>query len=96
LFLSVLLSPTLAYLLTVLLVPEPFEEGLELKQHFFGNHRWFFVLAAWLPIIDSVGTLLKGWTHFVAQGWLYVIMILILLGLNVIAARSRWEAFHSF
>ena len=96
LFLFVLLSPTIAYLLTVLLIPDPFEEGLDLKRHFFSNHPWFFVLAALLPIIDAVDTLLKGWTHFVAQGSLYVITILLLFGLNVVAACTRREFFHSF
>lgn len=96
LFLFVLLSPTIAYLLTVLLVPEPLEEGLDLREHFYNNHRWFFTLAALLPIIDSVDTLLKGRLHFLAQGPLYVITILLLFGLNVIAARIRYESFHIF
>lgn len=91
-----LFSPTIAYLLTVLLVPDPSEEGLDLKPHFYGNHRWFFVLAALLPIIDSVDTLLKGWTHFLSQGSIYIITILLLFGLNVIAARIRDEIFHAF
>ena len=42
LFLFVLLSPTVAFLLTVLLMPDPFEEGFDPKQHFYNNHRWFF------------------------------------------------------
>jgi hypothetical protein len=96
LFLFVLFSPTIAYLLTVLLVPDPFEDGLDLKQHFYSNHGWFFVLAALLPIIDSVDTLLKGRDHFLAQGSLYIITILLLLGLNVIAACIRRELFHAF
>jgi len=96
LFLFVLFSPTIAYLLTVLLVPDPFEDGLDLKEHFYNNHRWFFTLAALLPIIDFVDTLLKGWIHFLAQGPLYIITILLLFGLSVIAARISRAIFHAF
>jgi hypothetical protein len=96
LFLFVLFSPTIAYLLTVLLVPEPFEEGLNLREHFYANHRWLFTLAALLPIIDFADTLLKGWIHFLAQGPLYIITIPLLFTMNVIAARNRQEFFHAF
>jgi hypothetical protein len=95
LFLFVLLSPTVAYLLTVLLMPDPFENGLDLKRHFFDNHRWFFTLAALLPVIDAMDTLLKGWTHFAAQGILYILTILLLFALNVTAALHREERFHA-
>jgi hypothetical protein len=96
LFLFVLLSPTVAYLLTVLLMPDPFEDGLDLKQHFFDNHRWFFTLAAFLPIIDAMDTLLKGWGHFIAQGPLYIITIVLLFALNVVAISIHRERFHVF
>jgi hypothetical protein len=96
LFLFVLLSPTVAYLLTVLLMPDPFEDGLDLKHHFLDNHRWFFTLAALLPIIDAMDTLLKGWEHFMAQGPLYIITILLLFALNVAAIRIHRERFHAF
>jgi hypothetical protein len=96
LFLFVLLSPTISYLLTVLLMPDPFPDGLDLKQHFFDNHQWFFTLAALLPIIDALDTLLKGREHFMAQGSLYILTILLLFILNVVAARIRDERYHTF
>ena len=96
LFLFVLLSPTVAFLLTVLLMPDPFEEGFDPKQHFYNNHRWFFTLAALLPIIDAMDTLLKGWAHFTAQGPLYVLTILLLFILNIVAALVRREGFQAF
>lgn len=96
LFLFVLLSPTFAYLLTVLLMPDPFEAGLDLKQHYYNNQRWFFTLAALLPLIDALDTVLKGWDHFKAQGFLYPLTILLLFALNVAAARIREERFHAF
>ena len=58
-------------------------------------HVWhIFVLAALLPLIDAVDTLLKGREHFAAQGPFYVITILLLFGLNATAVRTRSERFH--
>ena len=95
LFLFVLLSPTVGYLLSALLLPDPFAEGFDLRQHFYANHRWFFTLAASLPLIDALDTWLKGAEHFRAQGPQYIVTILLLFGLNVIAATTRRERFHS-
>jgi hypothetical protein len=96
LFLFVLLSPTVAFLLSVLLFPEPFGEGADLKQHFFANHHWFFVLGALLAPIDAMDTLLKGVAHFVAQGPLYILTIAILFLLNLCAAWTKREEYHAF
>ena len=54
LYLFVLLSPVIAFLLSVLLLPEPLEPGTDLKRVYFENHRWFFALAALLPPIDAL------------------------------------------
>jgi hypothetical protein len=94
LFLFVLLSPTVAYLLSELLFPAPLDVGSNLRQHFYQNHRWFFLLAALLPLIDAGDTRLKGYEHFVAQGPIYVVTIVLLFGLNLIAAWTRREWFH--
>jgi hypothetical protein len=94
LFLFVLVGPVIAFMLSVLLFPEPLEEGLDLKTHFYTNHRGFFVLAALLPPLDAVDTVLKGWAHFQAQGPLYVFTLLILFVLSVIGASTRREGFH--
>ena len=77
-------------------MPDPFEEGFDPKQHFYNNHRWFFTLGALLPIIDAMDTLLKGWSHFTAQGPLYVLTILLLFILNIVAALVRREGFQAF
>lgn len=95
LLLFVLLSPIATFLLTVLLFPEPFDAGTDLKDHFLGNHRWFFAIAACLPLIDAIDTLLKGRAHFIAQGPLYVVTIALLFVLCVIGAITRRERFHA-
>ncbi len=95
LFLFILLSPTVTFLMSVLLFPDPLEDGADLRQHFFSNHRWFFILAALLPPIDALDTLLKGWQHFVAQGWLYPVTLLLIFALCVIAALTRRVRYHA-
>jgi hypothetical protein len=96
LFLFVLLSPTVAYLLAVLLMPEPMEANFDAKQHFYNNHRWFFTLAALLPLIDFFDTWLKGPAHLAEQGPLYIVTLTVLFALNVTAAVVRGEGFHRF
>ena len=41
LFLFVLLSPTVGFLLSVLLFPEAMEDGMDLEEHCTRNNRWF-------------------------------------------------------
>jgi len=95
-FLFVLLSPTIGFLLSGLLFPDVVTEHTNLKLHFYANHRAFFALAALLAPIDAVDTLLKGWDHFLAQGPLYVLFLLVVLILSIIAARTRNESYHAF
>lgn len=96
LFLFVLLSPTIAFLLSVLLFHDSMEQGIDFKAHYYSNQRWFFGLAALLPPIDAVDTLLKGTAHFAAQGPIYPITLLIIFGLSVAAALTRNERFHAY
>jgi hypothetical protein len=95
LLLFILASPIIAFLLSVLLVPDPLEEGVDLKKHYYANHRWFFILAALLPPLDAVDTALKGREHFIAQGPVYVFTISIIFILCVIAALTRRERYHA-
>ena len=94
LFLFVLLSPTIAFLESVLLFPDAIGEGTDLKVHYYSNHQWFFALAAMLPPLDAVDTLLKGWDHFASQGLIYPVTLLVLCVLSIAAARTRNERFH--
>jgi hypothetical protein len=95
LFLFVLISPTLAFMLSVLLLPEPLERDLDLRRHFYENNGRFFALAALLPPIDAIDTLLKGRAHFLAQGPLYVVTLALIFILCVAGALTRNERYHA-
>ena len=94
-FLFVLLSPTISYLLTVLLFPRTLGAGSDLRTHYFAQRRGFFLLAALLPPIDAVDTLLKGWDHFAAQGAIYPVTLALVSVLSLIAARTASPRYHA-
>ncbi len=93
-FLFLLLSPTIAFLLSVILFPDRMEDGMDLKQHFYSNHRWFFAIGSLLPAIDFIDTSLKGYAHLQAQGPIYIVTIVLLMVLSVIAAMTKNETYH--
>ncbi len=96
LFLFLLTSPILTFLQAVLLFPESVGEERDMKQYFYHNRRWFFIISALLPLLDAVDTTLKGWDHLQAQGIFYPITIILLFGLNLTAALTTREGFHKF
>ncbi len=96
LFMFLLISPTINFLLSVLLFPNPIREDTDLKQHFFDNSRWFFILGALMPAIDATDTLLKGVPHFLEQGPFYIITIVLLTTLMIIAALTKKPWYHGF
>jgi hypothetical protein len=96
LFLFVLISPAIGFLLAVLLFPEPMPDDVDIKAHYFRNSRLFFALGALLAPIDVIDTLLKGWDHFLAQGLIYVVSMAVFVGLFVTATLIRNGRFHAF
>jgi hypothetical protein len=95
LFLFLLLSPSVSFLLSVLLFPSNITEE-DAKKNFYYNTCWFFSVAALLPILDAADTLLKGYEHFQAQGVIYPIFLVILVILNIIGAITKNEKYHKF
>lgn len=98
LFLFVLVAPTVLYLASLLLFPPEgaAEHLVDYKQHFYANHRSFFVLLGLYAPIDIVDSLLKGLPHFFSLGAEYFISTsLFLLGI-AIAAFTRNERYHQF
>jgi hypothetical protein len=96
LFMFLLLTPTVCFLLAVILFPDPFDEKMEFKRHFYEDHRRFFALAALLGPLDFIDTLLKGVPHLLAQGQLYIITIVLITVLSAVAALTKNQLFHKF
>ncbi len=96
LFVFLLAAPTVAFLQSVMLFHDPLTEHTDFKQHFFENHRWFFVLAAILPPLDFIDTLLKGYSHLVAQGIIYPVTLAIITSMSVVGAIWSNEKYHKF
>jgi hypothetical protein len=97
LFMFLLLTPTVSFLLTVILFPDPFHEPImNFKENYFEDHKWFFLLAALLPPLDFIDTLLKGVPHLLAQGPIYFVTIPLMTVLSVIAIATKRESYHKF
>jgi hypothetical protein len=96
LFMFLMASPTIVFLLCVMLFPEPLIDGTDFKTHFYKSRKWFFALGAALPPLDFVDTLLKGTTHFTAQGPLYVVTISLMTALSIVAAITSNEKYQKF
>ena len=96
LFLFLLITPTISFLLTVVLFPEPFHEPMNFQEHFHEERRSFFILAAFLPPLDFVDTLLKGVPHLLAQGSIYFVTISLLTALSVVAIVTKNKNYHKF
>ena len=96
LFMFLLLTPTVSFMLSVILFPEPFEDIMDFKQNYFEDHRSFFILAALLPPLDFFDTIFKGIPHLLAQGPFYLLTISLLAILSVVAALTKNEGYHKF
>jgi hypothetical protein len=95
LFIFLLLSPSISFLLSVILFPSTIADTY-FKKHFYQNHRWFFSIAALLTPLDAVDTLLKGYTHFQNQGTIYPVFLSVVFILTVLAAILKSERYHQF
>jgi hypothetical protein len=96
LFLFLLASPTVVFLLCVMLFHDPLSEHADFKQHFYQSRRAFFALAALLGPLDFVDTWLKGYAHLVAQGPIYIVTIVLTTVLSITAASTDNEKYHKF
>lgn len=97
LFLWLLLTPTLLYLISALIFPDTDEAQLvtDWGSYYYEHHRDIFLLYALVFPIDLVDTLLKGFTHFRAQGPLYVATMVTWLVLLTIAAFNKRRGYHA-
>lgn len=98
LFLWLLLSPIVLYLIASLLFPDPDEEQpiADWRVHFYENHRDIFLLLSLIFPIDIVDTLLKGFAHFRDQGPAYFVTMSLWFTLCLVAAFTKRERYHAF
>jgi hypothetical protein len=96
LFIFVLISPIIAFLLSVLLLPEPIESGISLKSYFYNNAKWFFSLAALVSqgpiyvitivlifILCVIGSRTKSELYHAAFAIFFLVYILIFISINL-------------
>ena len=97
LFLWLLLTPTLLYLISALIFPDNDETRAvtEWEKYYYENNRDIFILYALVFPIDLIDTLLKGVTHFRAQGPLYLGTMVMWLLLLAIAAFNKRRGYHA-
>ncbi len=96
LFSFLLLTPTVSFLLTVILFPDPFRKVMDFKANYYEDNRWFFALAAILPPLYLVDTALKGVPHLMAQGPTYLLTIPLISALSIAAVGTKNETYHKF
>jgi cell division protein FtsW (lipid II flippase) len=98
LFLWLILSPTILYLISALLFPDSDEARTvtDWQSYYYENHRDIFVLYALIFPIDLIDTLLKGVAHFKAQGPVYLGTMVLWFALLLVAAFIRRKRYHAF
>jgi hypothetical protein len=94
LLMFLLLTPIVTFLQAVILFPDPFDEKMDFKKHFYEDNRWFFTLAAMLPPLDFIDTILKGIPHLITQGPIYFITIGLITALSIIALLTKNQTYH--
>lgn len=98
LFVFVLVSPTLLYLVSLLLFPTEsgIEQLVDYKKHYYANHRAFFILLGLWGPIDVVDSLLKGVPHLLSLGPQYIVSTLLFSAGTITAAVTRNQPYHQF
>lgn len=72
------------------------DDSVDYKQHYYANHRAFFVIFSLFTVVDIADTLLKGVPHFVALGTPYIISSALYFMGMVTAANTQNERYHRF
>jgi hypothetical protein len=98
LFLWLLLSPIVLYLIASLLFPDPDEAHViaDWRTYYYENQRDIFLLLALIFPIDVIDTLLKGMAHFREQGPAYFVTMVLWFVLLLIAAWTKRPGYHAF
>ena len=98
LFLWLLVTPLILYLVTALLFPTSQDDVIitDWREHYYANNTKIFLLFAMIFAIDLVDTLLKGWTYFLSLGPLYYGSMVLHIALSGVAAFNKSPRYHAF
>lgn len=98
LFLWLLLTPIVLYLISALIFPDTDEAQLvtDWNAYYYEHHRDIFLLYSLVFPIDLIDTALKGFTHFRAQGPFYLVTMVMWFVLLMIAAFNHRRGYHTF
>lgn len=97
LFLWLLLSPIVLYLIASLLFPDADDDHpvASWRTYFYENNRDIFLLLALIFPIDILDTLMKGMAHFRDQGPAYFVTMALWFALSIFAAFTKSPRYHS-
>jgi len=95
-FAFLLLKPSILFYLASLVVPR-FPDGgaVDLEEHYFRVHRYFFVLFAMFLLLDLADTALKGMDYFRGFGIGYPLAVVAQAAIQLSAAFVRRRAYHA-
>lgn len=96
-FAFLLLKPSILFYLASLSIPRFPDEGpVDLEEHYFRVHRYFFALFAVFLLLDLADTALKGMDYFRSFGIGYPIAVVGQAAIQLSAVFVRKRAYHVF
>ncbi|HEU0012392.1 MAG TPA: hypothetical protein VFQ45_01845, partial [Longimicrobium sp.] len=91
-FLVFLLTPILLYLAAVLVLPDFDELGeLSLRDHFYGNHRWFFPIAGAVPLVNLLRDVLVEGDPWITEDRPFEVGFALLMLSGAVSRSDRFQ-----
>jgi hypothetical protein len=92
-FLFFMLPPIGLFLMTVLLLPDFEGEGtIDLRRHYFANHRWFFGIGALVPLLGGIRAVLLSGDPITELDRLFDVFFITLLLTGAVSRSPRVHA----
>lgn len=92
-FLFFLLPPIGLFLMTVLLLPDFEGEGtIDLRRHYFANHRWFYGIAAAVPLFSGTRAVVLSGDPLTEPDRYFEVFFILLLLTGAISRSPRVHA----
>ncbi|HSU13387.1 hypothetical protein [Longimicrobium sp.] len=91
-FIFFLLTPIVLYLAAVVILPDFEGEGeIDLKSHFFANHRWYFGFLAAVPLLNATRAVAVSGDPLLAPERPYEAVFFALLVSGIVIDREGWQ-----